>query len=530
MPGEHFTDPESLFQRVPAALRHIHQQELVCDAWRLCFEALSTPAVLVPKDGQRCVIVARSACFTVDPSGIVTVSLMHTNAYGEFSFQTIPDTRVFLDPILARWTWLGVLKRNFTNLVTSQDISHRHDEVLAYADWVFARIQRALARTFDMRKVRTEVRSALGLSPFAMDCARRMRPSMLINGMTQKHHPLSLYNLAVQHNDVMQVLMREAPEAIGLWSFFRNDLPEHRPQDTLRVLKDHLSSLGLSERTWRLALKTGNRLFHHIPEFYSVPSTGMVGIAQDCLALVDALELERMPPRWLMHDLYAVFGNAFDRKSNYALGFGAPGRVRTAAHAMRVLSRMPDWGCARREEVGQVLGWLGDLPSHGSFEPDAASRRAGWRWLIGQARAYIEQGAREAKGFANRWEVPLGECEIDGVAIRPLDSGEALYWEGQQMSHCLSHRLEDCCEPSKVLLYSVCRGENRRPNRATVSIWNNEGSWEVGQVLGFANLPARGWAQAIAMQIAERVNAIAPGSAVEKRLKSCPENEKASCS
>ena len=39
MPGEHFTDPESLFQRVPAALRHIHQQELVSDAWRLCFEA-----------------------------------------------------------------------------------------------------------------------------------------------------------------------------------------------------------------------------------------------------------------------------------------------------------------------------------------------------------------------------------------------------------------------------------------------------------------------------------------------------------
>jgi hypothetical protein len=50
----------------------------------------------------------------------------------------------------------------------------------------------------------------------------------------------------------------------------------------------------------------------------------------------------------------------------------------------------------------------------------------------------------------------------------------------------------------------------------------------VGQVLGFANLPARGWAQAIALEIAERVNAIAPGDPVEKRSNSCPENKKAS--
>jgi hypothetical protein len=192
--------------------------------------------------------------------------------------------------------------------------------------------------------------------------------------------------------------------------------------------------------------------------------------------------------------------------------------VQVAEHALRVLSRMDDWGLARRDEVRQVLGWIGDLRSDTPMCPDAPSKRAGWRWLSAQARAYWSQEERISQGLNTHWPVPIGACEIEGVSVRPLNSGEALFREGQQMSNCLSHHLAPECQPSRVLLYSLLRGKNCRANRANVSIRRIDGTWQVAQVLGFANFPARSWAMQVAQHLADRVNAIssaAPNAAAQ---------------
>lgn len=522
-------NPESLYKGLPSHLRSVHQPEFVLDAWHWCYEALRQPAVVMPGEGPRRIIVARSACFEFDETGRLTVSLMRTNAYGELMFQTLPDNLVCLDPILFNWIWLNVPKQRLHDRIGMQDMAQPPEYVLEYSEWIFTRIRRALTRAFDMQAVRAQVRQALELSPFFMECARRMRPCILTKWVTHKHHPLALYNVAAQHADVMQVLMREAPQAIALWSFFRNKLPEHRAQDTLRVLREYLRGRGLSLRTWRVAIKTGNRLFRHVPEFYAVPQAGMGEVAMDILWLVEHLGLQRMPPDWLVHDLYAVFGNAYDRKPRYKLGYAVPGRVRVAEHALRVLSRMENWGYARRDEVRQVLGWIGDLQEEPPFFPDAASKRAGWRWLSAQSRAHWSEEERVSQGFTSRWHVPIGACDIDGVSVRPLDSGEALYREGQEMSHCLSHRMAQACNPSDVLLYSLCLGDNRRPNRATVSIRLHAGIWQVAQVLGFANVPARGWAQQIARQLADRVNALSVATPTRDAPTDCHEDSREHC-
>ena len=501
-------NPGSLYEGLPANFRYLHEPEFVLEAWNWCCEALRQPAVVVPGAGPRRVILTRSACFEFDETGRLTVSLMRTGANGELIFETLPDARVCLEPILLNWLWLNVPKKRLHDRIGMRDIAQSPELVLAYTEWIFTRIRRALARQFDMRAIRAQVRQALDLSPFFMECARRMRSCMLIATLTHKHHPVALYNVAVQNAEVMQVLMRDAPQAMALWAFFKDDLRKHRAQDTLRVLREHLLRQGLSLQTWRLAIKAGSRLFRHVPQFYPVPKAGMRQVAMDILRLFEILGLKRMPPDWLVHDLYAVFGNAHDRKTMYRLGFGAPGRVWVAEHALRVLSRMDNWGHARRDEVRQVLGWIGDLEEEPPFFPDAPSKRAGWRWLSAQSRAHWAQEERVSQGFNKRWQVPIGACEIDGVSVRPLDSGEALFREGQEMSNCLSHRLTQGYQPSNVLLYALCRGENRRTNRANASIRLVDGSWQVAQVLGFANVPAHGWALQVAKQLANRVNAL----------------------
>ena len=59
-----------------------------------------------------------------------------------------------------------------------------------------------------------------------------------------------------------------------------------------------------------------------------------------------------------------------------------------------------------------------------------------------------------------------------------------------------------------VLLYSLLRGKNCRVNRANVSIRRIDGTWQVAQVLGFANFPARSWAMQVAQHLADRVNVL----------------------
>lgn len=134
-------------------------------------------------------------------------------------------------------------------------------------------------------------------------------------------------------------------------------------------------------------------------------------------------------------------------------------------------------------ELGDVLEWLDE--AYGTL--DKRQRDAGWAWMLGEARTWIQRRRLEIESAASGpWRVPFASDEDRGWIARPITSAVALWDEARAMRHCVFDPLERS-RTGDWLAVSV--REARCPDRrvATAVLARGVPGYAVREVRGFAN-------------------------------------------
>ena len=199
------------------------------------------------------------------------------------------------------------------------------------------------------------------------------------------------------------------------------------------------------------------------------------------------------------HDAYetvAQLGNAFDRIGTPA----EPAAAFGALTARALQAGAPDWFLrAMWEEVCEVEQILDpeDPPIPGDYEDavdwiatrpavDRNQERAGWAWIVRQARAH--RHATDAAACIE-WDVPCGTRAIAGHAVVPLRCLRDLEDEAAAMRNCLDSMADDCRE-GRIAAFSIRKGGRRLACFTLARVPASEPFWQVLDVTGPRNLPA----------------------------------------
>jgi len=512
--------PKAPFDNVPARFGWLHQLDLAQDCWVDAWQAMAAPAVAMRMaDASRCVLVAQQAVFAFDAIGRISISFANAMPDGSVNFQALDPDRVSIDPLLHRWLWLDNRRANFAKslqlLIGESDESPTDEskakqeylrrETVAYSTWLFIRIRRAIATRFNLRDVREHVRAALALDPEVMQLARQLRRRFVQTPALRFQLTAGDYNAAITHRASLRVLKAEAPGAIALWSALMSDeRPLNEPQEVMKVLKTRVRDNSISERTWRLAITAGPRLMNPLADFYCLGAGKLRRVVRDWLAIMDALELQTIPPDWLIRDLLAIYANPFDRKETVLMGYAKRGQQRRFAHAMRLILRMPDHGLSRRIQINRVLAWISDTED---VTLDAPRRHGGWKWLVQQALEFDRAQQAACEDANDEWEVPIGPLAIGRVSITPIASAAALRRESTEMSHCAFVLLNELRASPTQLLCAMSVSDRSRIDRVTVMMQQDKAGWYVGPIAGFANREAPAWAKNAAHELARIMSA-----------------------
>ena len=224
----------------------------------------------------------------------------------------------------------------------------------------------------------------------------------------------------------------------------------------------------------------------------------------DWLRVMDVLELQTLPPDWLIRDLLSIYANPFDRKETVVMGYAKRGQQNRFAHAIRLILSMPDQGLSRRVEVNRVLAWISDTED---VALDAARRHGGWRWLVQRALDFDRAQQAACEDANDEWEVPIGPLSIGQVSVTPIASAAALRRESTEMSHCAFVLLDELRASTTQLLCAMQVSGRSRIDRVTVMMRQDKAGWYVGPIAGFANREAPAWAKNAAHDLARVMTA-----------------------
>ena len=514
---------ESLFERVPRAHESVHLPQLAHAAWLDACDALREPVRASRTRDGRAVLLTQQALFTFGPDGALAVTVIAPREDGVFHVAPLPPDEVSVAPLLPRWYWLGMRRRRLVARAM-QALRERPREacaddgppadeaalrrlVDAWSRWVFARIRRDLAARFDLSAIRARIAAALALDPEVLALARRLR---------RRHRSIDTrslvtvgdYEAARRHLATLRRLHAQTPALLAPWSTVFADDPADAlpPTDAARALRDWVAALGCSPRTWRLVATHGTRALDAVEDHYRCPqpSRDRQGTFADWLILLDALELRRMPPGWLMRALYGLYGNPNAPRRDYGRALSRDAQLPLLRHALAQLQRLPDWGASRRDAVQRVLEWAADERPIPVL--DAPRRRAGWAWIEARARHWHAQRRAQAAADGARWPVPPIPTPVGSVDVRPIDDALALWREGAEMRHCADALRGQLAGSGDRVMLSLRKGPSRRDRATALIVRDAHGRWSVREVGGFANARAPAWAVRAARQVCARLD------------------------
>ena len=140
------------------------------------------------------------------------------------------------------------------------------------------------------------------------------------------------------------------------------------------------------------------------------------------------------------------------------------------------LSRIMDWFLAEGRERG--------LPDKNATWDSLRRTAVAWHAQPEEART-LDNPDNEAATTPKSWQSLLGEIEIAGVNVRPLESELALQREGRDMLHCVAFYASQCLEHN-FRIFSLA--DEGRGMRSTLCIRPGpSGRWMVYQHQGVSN-------------------------------------------
>lgn len=364
-----------------------------------------------------------------------------------------------------------------THHIPGRNATVTGNQAKAYAGWAFDCFNRQIRHHCDLRMMRRKIALALKLDPWVMQVATRLiRQHPLPNTLV-----VAEYNLVLRHRAAFESLWREAPHLVPLFGAIceERDFPEHG--EPLARLKAYLRTQRISERTWRRVVQGNTRCLAPVREFYK---GGVAAAVLDFLRCIDCLGAQATPPGWLLRECLSPWGHASLRRRDYSSYF-ASARV-GYDHIAGALLRHHGWvdrpDGAMLDELDLVLRWERD--SKDWPRVDKHQRRAGWPWLVRQARRWNEARLQALNLDPEKWPVPFVTLQWEHLTVVALADELALWEEGRAMYHC-ANTLADSCRNHQQLILSV-RREGRR--LCTLGLRWKDGGWQFWQATGRANM------------------------------------------
>ncbi len=356
------------------------------------------------------------------------------------------------------------------DLFISDELMQRRDEWLA--DIAYA----LLKRNPRFLRLRRELRKAIGLDPELVHIALLARTSL----------PIYLcnfdYSRIWQHEDELRQVNRICPKTAPLAAIciLENKAGlSHQPLATLRAVL--AGNSYLSPALWKCVITHGVSMFRAVWAMIE-PGASRIDAAVSYLQFLMMIGLSVSPPQSVMH--------AYLRQYRGHINFAhwlpdEPDAVLLAA--FREASRLPLTEVSRQfiNNFLLVCQWATEVQPR----MDRAQRKAGWPWLLKQARAWEKKKLLLSCHADASWVCPVPFIEHDGYVIHALGNPEALVDEAYAMCHCADDYI-DVIGDGEYRLFSA-RNAATMERVATLSLrFCPDGQiWIVDQIKGFANQP-----------------------------------------
>jgi len=289
---------------------------------------------------------------------------------------------------------------------------------------------------------------------------------------------LGAYNRVIRHLEAFEQIEEESPHLISVFGALCDEFDFPVEGDPVSRLKRYLRNQGLSQRLWRLVAHSNGRLLIPLKEFYC-GNAHLAEPALDHLRLLDLLNIQRQPPPWFIEVLLSGWGSITNQRHSY---------LEEAAPALDEWRHVARLVCAGKEsgsknipptDFALVQQWLLRRDCHKVL--DKRRRKAGWQWLVRQAKAWRKH--EQLKLSSRTWYVPFDGLRVLQHDFIALTSVLHLWEEATTMRHCVEDYEQACREGVSVIL-SVRRCGKRV---ATVDLARGLDGWEVRHIAGFAN-------------------------------------------
>lgn len=459
----------------PPALRGVHNAEVLGQAWQRMLAILRDPVeVWTDAEGARHLGLLGTGVYSIGLDGRLSVHLWEVNGDGEVALETIAEDEICAWPMPLGWRWLDRLERAFAAELAKVpgNMGISVPTLTAYASWAFKLFRARIRSNCDMRWVRARIAMAVGLDPLAIDIGRRvnvLRPQSWVVAST--------YNRAVKHLDAQLKLVRDAPRLAPLFHILCEAQGFPAEGEPLERLATYLRAQGLSQRCWRMVVKSGSPLLRPVAEFYSRQGPEAV---VDYLGLCDRLQWRQEPSAAFMASVLALRGHAARRLASYADNYEPQ---------LPVLKRVVAWfegrDAAQRQAIleglAAVLNWLDLAGAAGACQQQHLS----WQWLMRRAKEWEEKRAALANQGDGRWPVPTLPESIGEFDVRMIRSPAELLDEGRAMRHCIFDFLARCEAGTNLVASIRKKSDGRRV--ATVMFIATGTGWRLSQAVGFAN-------------------------------------------
>jgi len=480
------TDPAQVRTIPPPHLQARHDRVLFQTAWDRIVQTIREPAqVWLDGDGGRHVHVLGIGVYSFEPEGVVSCRLWKLDRIGQAKLVTSPADTVSIDGVPWRWRWLAYWETAFALEVdhTTHALgSTTPDEtVAAYARWAFKLFRNRIRRGCDLRVMRHRISVALALDGQLLAVARQ------INMVERKVAvTASQYNQALRHGPAYRKLQHDGPRLVLAYALLSRVEGFPAAGEPLQQMRDLLRGAGLTERCWRMLVKSTRALWRPMVAFYEPPGPKA---AMDYLRLLDELGWHLPADPAFMRTVLSLRGGPGGEHEAFSDSLDK---------AQRTLARIVTWfegadAQGRQEILGklhQVLSWLDYA---GGVQLATLVRQPGWASLVKRSEAWWQRRLALKAQRAASWPVPCERIAFGEYEVWFIARAEDLYDEARAMRHCVFDFADDCAKGTRLIASVRDLTTGRRV--ATAMYEAAKPGWRLERVAGFGNAvaPAAVW-------------------------------------
>lgn len=264
--------------------------------------------------------------------------------------------------------------------------------------------------------------------------------------------------------------------------------------DPLEALQRMMLAAGLEPAAWKRLPRWKFAAFRGMPEAWRrIPQVAWAANLLFRLGLKEA-----PPPPFARHAVFFAYYRSEHDDPRLDLERAPLWFMRAMLKGVERAGKLA-WRTGFDEEVRCCADWL--LDTHPS--PDANQQKAGWDWVLAQARAH-EEARRLA--LAAPWPLPVGAMTCGGWWVVPLGSVGDLAVEAAAMRNCLVDYAH-LCRSGDVVVFSIRDAlTSQRAACFAVSRARPGAPWVLEEIAGKMNEPARGEVLGVAARVVERMN------------------------